>query len=199
MKKLLIIPVAALSLSLSLAGCSSKKIPENLQGKVDPSNISNLPSWVLNPDIKDGVAAVGIAGPSRGGIRFQTPKAETDARANIATVLQSEISRVTKTALREAQVNDINDVEEVFSQATKEVVKNIPLSGVKRLNIHQGQDGNLYIHMALKAGDYSKYIENSQKIYEQRLKKANLSRQNMDKAQEAVKGLFDELEKERKN
>ena len=84
-----------------------------------------------------------------------------DAKANIAAAIQSEISRVTKDAMREAKVNDVNDVEEVFSQATKEVVKNMPMSGVRRINIHQAKDKTLYVHMVLKNEDYSKYIKNS--------------------------------------
>ena len=63
--------------------------------------------------------------------------------------------------------------------------------------MYQAQDGTLYIRMVLKNEDYSKYLQNSQKMYENRLKQANLSRDNLDKSQAAVKGLFDELDKER--
>lgn len=175
----------------------SKPVVSDLKGSSKTQNIADLPEWVVSPDVSDGVAAVGIASPSVGGIKFQIPQAEMDAKANIASIVQSEISRVTKDALREAKVNDVNDVEQVFSQATKEVVKNMPMSGVKRINMYQAKDGTLYIRMVLKNDDYSKYIQNSQKMYESRLKKANLSRDNLNKSQEAVKGLFDELEKER--
>jgi hypothetical protein len=51
--------------------------------------------------------------------------------------------------------------------------------------------------MVLKNDDYSKYLQNSQKLYEARLKQANLSRDNLNKADEAVKSLFEELDKER--
>lgn len=194
MKKLLastlVLAVAATGI---ISGCSSKK-------EVKQSQNSNLPEWVIDPNsgITDGVAGVGIGSKSSGGIKFQIPKAEMDAKANIASAISSEISRVTKDALREAKVNDVNDVEQVFSQATKEVVKNMPMSGVKRINMWTDPaDGTLYIRMILKNEDYGKYIQNSQKMYENRLKQANLGRENLDKSQEAVKGLFDELEKER--
>ncbi len=195
MKKLL-----ALILASTLLFSCSKNISD-LSGSSKTQNIGDLPEWVVIPDsnIKDGVAGVGIASPSVGGIKFQIPQAETDARANIATVISAEISRITKDALREAKVGEVNDVEQVFSQATKEVVKNMPMSGAKRTDIYQAKDGTLYIRMVLKAEDYSKYLDNSQKIYENRLKKANLSRENLDKSQAAVKGMFDELDMERKN
>lgn len=192
MKKLL-----AVILSATLLFSCSKAVVSDLKSGSKTQNIADLPEWVVTPDVADGVAAVGIASPSVGGIKFQIPQAEMDAKANIASLVQSEISRVTKDALRESKVNDVNDVEQVFSQATKEVVKNMPMSGVKRVNMYQAKDGTLYIRMVLKNDDYGQYIQNSQKLYESRLKKANLSRDNLNKAQEAVKGMFDELEKER--
>ena len=192
MKKLL-----AIALSTTLLFSCAKTTISDLGKNNKTQNISELPEWVVIPDIKDGVAAVGIASPSVGGIKFQIPQAEIDAKANIASAINSEISRITKDALREAKVGDVNDVEQTFSQATKEVIKNMPMSGVKRINMYQAKDGTLYIRMALKNEDYSKYLQNSQKMYENRLKQANLSRDNLDKSQEAVKGLFEELDKER--
>ncbi len=193
MKNKLIAVAASVLLILTLA-CAKK------DGKkaVDVSDdLSNLPSWVLDPAMPDGVAAVGIASPSVGGIKFQIPKAEMDAKANIAATIQSEISRVTKQALREAKVNDVNDVDDFFSQATKEVVKDFPLSGVKRINIFKGSDGTLYVHMILKNEDYSKFLDSSEKNFNARLKKSGLARDNINKSQEATKEIFDELEKER--
>jgi len=173
-------------------------------GKAEPrlklkGELVELPEWVITPDREDGIAAVGISQPSRGGMLFEIKKAELDAKGNIATKIQSEISRVTKQALREANVNNINDVETVFSQVTKEVVKDVPLTGVQRINIYKYKDGTLYVHMILKDADYSKYLANSQKMFEQRLQNANLARENLNKAQEATKSLFDELDKERES
>lgn len=166
-------------------------------GKKDAGNLSNLPAWVLDPSVPEGVAGVGIASPSVGGIKFQLPKAELDAKANIAATVQSEISRVTKEALREAKVNDVNDVEDFFTQATKEVVKDLPLSGVKRINIYQAADGTLYVQMVLTNTDYSKFLENSERTFANRLKKSGLARDNINKSEAASKAIFDELEKER--
>ncbi len=187
----------ALILSSALLFSCSKPVVSDLAKNSKTQNISELPEWVVSPDVNDGVAAVGIASPSVGGIKFQIPQAEIDAKANIASAINSEISRITKDALREAKVGEVNDIEQVFTQATKEVVKNMPMSGTKRINMYQAKDGTLYIRMVLKNEDYSKYMQNSQKMYENRLKQANLSHDNLNKSQEAVKGLFDELDKER--
>jgi len=192
MKKIILAKILTIFLIYS---CAPKVAQE--AKKSSNNDLNDLPEWVLDPKIKDGVAGVGIAGPSRAGITVQLPKAELDAKANIASTIQSEISRVTKNALRSGKVNDADDVEEFFAQASKEVVKNLPLSGARRIHMFKAQDGTLYVHMMIDDQDYSKFLRNSQKDYEDKLKKSNLSRDNIDKSQAATKDLFDELEKER--
>jgi hypothetical protein len=189
-KILLVLSVAALSFSFAC----SKKTAQNINVN---NELSELPNWVIDPSVADGVGGVGIASPSKGGIKFQIPKAELDAKANIAATVQSEISRITKDSLRSAKVNENDDVEEFFAQATKEVVKNLPLSGVKRLAMFQSKDGTLYIHMVLKNEDYRKFLENSERTFLARAAKSNIGRENINKTQAAAKELFDELEKER--
>lgn len=194
MKNKILLALSLSALTLTFA-CAKKESPQtNANVK---NELSDLPAWVLDPSVKDGVAAVGIASPSKGGIKFQIPKAELDAKANIAATIQAEISRISKDSMRSAKVNENDDVEEFFAQATKEVVKNLPLSGVKRLNIYKSQDGTLYIHMVLNNEDYSKFLENSEKTFQARAAKSNLGRENINKTQEATKKLFDELEIER--
>jgi hypothetical protein len=187
----------AISLFFIIFSCSKEQI--NPAIKISKKEeINTLPSWVLNPDVENGVGEVGIASPSKGGMKFQIRRALMDGRANIATKIQSEISRVTKEALRESLVNEVNDVQQVFTQATKEVVKNIPLSGVGQINRYVSEDGTLYVHVVLKNEDYSQYLANSQKIYQDRLKSSSIASNNLNESQEAVKEMFEELEKERK-
>ncbi len=195
MKNKIITTVLVAGLCLSFS-CAKKDAKPQVTSDIK-NDLSNLPAWVLDPTVVDGIAAVGIASPSQGGVKFQIPRAELDAKANIAATIQSEISRVTKDAMRLANVNNSDDVEQFFSQATKEVVKELPLSGIKRLNIFRDKDGTLYVHMVLKNEDYSKFLANSEKTFEARLAKANVGRANINKTQEATKALFDELEAER--
>lgn len=188
--------IIILSLSLSIISCANKdplkQKPQELYG-----DLSDLPQWVLAPKSDSGVTAVGIAGPSRGGIKFQIPRAELDGKANIAAIIQSRISRITKNSLRSAQVNENEDVEEFFAQATKEVIKDLPLSGVKRVKTYRAQDGTLYVQMLLTNKDYSSFIENGQKTFDQLLKKSNLGQDNINKTEAATKSLFEELENEK--
>ena len=189
--------LAIIAVSLSFSCSNNKNNLKNIANSGDA--LSELPAWVIDPSVDEGVAAVGIASPSKGGIQFQIPKAELDAKANIAATIQSEISRITKNSLRSAKVNNNDDVEEFFAQATKEVVKNLPLSGIKRLHMFKAKDDSLYIHMVLSNEDYSKFLESSQKTFEARAKQSNLGRENINKTQAATKEIFDELENERKD
>ena len=189
--RLFIILLLALNVSCSQ---SSK---QSTTKKVE--NLTNLPDWVLDPGVKNGIGGVGIAGPSKGGIKFQIPRAELDAKANIAATIKSEISRVTKNSLRSSNVNNNDDIEEFFAQASKEIIKNIPLSGVKRLNFFKSEDGTLYIHMAIQQDDYSEFLENSEKDLLKKTNSIKTGRQNIEETQKVTKELFDELEKERSN
>lgn len=175
------------------ASCANKEKPQ------DVGALDDLPAWVIDPNdgIKSGIAGVGIASKSRGGIKFQIPKAEMDAKANIAAIIQSEISRVSKEALRNSKINDVDDAEEFFSQATKEVVQNVPLSGIKRINIHKSKDGTLYVRMILTGQDYSEFLQSSEKSFKDRLRRSKMARENINDAEEAAKSMFNELEKER--
>lgn len=166
-------------------------------GKNNQEDLKDLPSWVSEPSMKEGIAAVGIASPSKGGIKFQIPKAELDAKANIAAIIQSNISRLTKDSMRSAQVNENEDIEQFFAQATKEVVKDLPLSGVRRLNIHKTTDGTLYVRMILDDKEYKKFLEDSKKTLEATTARSNMATESINKVQAASKVLFDELDKER--
>ena len=189
--KLLVLAV----LTTGIVSCSSSK-------KVEPVKVSNLPEWVINPDSElksTEIGAIGIASPSKGGEKFQFKQAELDAKANLAAKIGSEISRVTKNALRSAKVNEADDVEEFFAQATKEVVKNFPMSGAVRRNMYVDDKGSMYILVVMDENNYTKFLNASERKLKSELKKSNLSRENIDKSQEATKSLFDELETERKS
>ena len=70
---------------------------------------------------------------------MQIAQAEADAMANMAAQIQTSVSRVTKESLRRAGVatdgKNLEAVDSYFAQATKSLVKNVPISGAKRKNI----------------------------------------------------------------
>ena len=193
MRKLLL--VVAIVPAVLLSACGSKDDVKEV--KIDNSALSHLPGWVLDPSVSGRIAAVGIAPKSRGGLQFQIPQAESDARANIASQISTEVSRLTKNALREARIGEVDDVENVFSQVTKNVVKKIPLMGAKRINMYKdSNDGSLYIHMSIDSEMVATYFQKNKKLFSDSLQNASLSRDRINKAQKAVDGLFNELDKE---
>ena len=83
----------------ALFACQSKVADEVTESQEEQvSALAHLPAWVLSPAIEGTIAAVGIAPASAGGLQFEIPKAEADARANIAAQINVEISRLTKNA-----------------------------------------------------------------------------------------------------
>ncbi|MBL6784848.1 MAG: LPP20 family lipoprotein [Rickettsiales bacterium] len=184
-----IISISLLSLIIS---CSEKQ-------EQPKSQLDNLPNWVLNPHIEGTISAVGIAPRSNGGLQFQIPKAEADARANIAAQIETVVSRLTKDALREAKIGELNEVENVFSQATKNLVKEVPLAGARRVNMFKDPaDGTLYIHMSIDNQMIADHLNKNQQIIDSTVASANLSRKNIQQAQDAVKDLFVDLNNELK-
>jgi len=178
-----------LTLLILFSACSKPTIQEKTQ--------LDLPSWVINPNIKGKISAVGIAPKSRGGLQIQIPQAEADARANIAAILQTEVSRITKNAIRSAKVSDIEEFDNIFSQATKNLVKKFPLAGSKRVNMYRdNNDGSLYIQMALDSELVKDFFEENQEILEEQLKNASTKQEYINKASKAVEKLYEDLDKE---
>ena len=111
--------ITLLLLCTFIVSCIAAKEEKNVG-----NSLSNLPSWVINPNVEGKIAAVGISPKSNGGIKFQITRAENDARANIAAKINTEISRLTKEALKSSGTNgDAENTISVFTQATKAIVK----------------------------------------------------------------------------
>jgi hypothetical protein len=179
-------------LSLTLISCSKNAAKK--------ANMGDLPNWVVEPNIPGKISAVGIAPKSAGGVQFQIPQAEADARANIAAILNTKISRLTKSALSQNKVEGQEQIESVFSQTTKNVVKNVPLKGAKRVNIFKDpSDGSLYIQMAIDSEMISKYLDQQKKLYKKAIRKQILDHKDKKSAKKAVNKIYNDLDKELKN
>ena len=102
--------------------------------------------------------------------------------------------------MRSANISGNEEIENVFSQVTKNIVKKVPLRGSKRINMYKDpSDGNLYIHMSLDKKMIANYFQENKKLFKQAIKEKNMARNHIDQAQEAVNELFIELNKELAN
>ena len=160
--------------------------------------VNNLPSWVLNPKVEGGIASVGMTGYSKHGLQVMLPQAEMDARAKLAGQIQTIVSQLQKKAIRHAQINDVDEFENSFKQATKEVIKKMPLSGATRINMFQAKDGTLYVHTVIQKREVSKYIGDMKDTYKKQMQEAKLSRQNIDEGMKVLDSMMKELDSETK-
>ena len=190
----------AVASSVLVSSCAYKKATSTTaeQPKADLGVFANFPAWVLDPRVPGKVAAVGISSASKGGIKVQLAQAETDARANIAQQLRTELSRITKDSLRKANVDNTEAFESAFSQATKEVVKDVPLSGAVRQALFvDPKNGDLYVHVIIDQEIIKKYLEESMDTYSKSMQAAGATRKTIDATEKAMSSLFDELDLER--
>lgn len=157
-------------------------------------DIADFPDWVVNPGVDGKFSAVGIADKTNGGMKVQVAQAEADGRANLATKIEAVVSRLTKDAMRKADLDGNENVEKIFEQATKEVVKNVPISGAAREKMFRDTaTGELYILMTVDTNVVKNYLQAHQNDIVGTLNKANLSKSELKSAQESFKGLFNEL------
>jgi hypothetical protein len=197
MKKLGIMLLASISL---LQSCGDSKKPQEQSFK-DTGKLTqlNLPEWVVDPSIEGKIAAVGIAPKTVGGIKMQIAQAESDAVANMAAQIQTSVSRITKESMRRAgvstEVKSSEAVDQYFAQATKNVVKDVPISGAKRKNIYQSpSDGTLYIQMVIEPTAVKEYLISMADDLAKGMKDFGVTQKTIAQTENTMKDLFTELD-----
>ena len=187
---------------LLISGCSTTTVTTPQEQKAQTLKeeqikaANSLPSWVLNPQSNEGITAVGMAGYSRHGIKIMKPQAEMDARAKLAGQIQTFISRSQKQALLATQVGDTDDMESVFLQSTKEVVKQVPLSGAVIINQKMVENGDYYVQLVIKKRELMNELNERKDIYKKNLENANLTRKNIDDGMKVLDKMMDNLDKD---
>lgn len=184
--------------SVAFVSCGKSSKQEKQQANGSLSDL-NLPDWVLSPSVAGKIAGTGIAPMSKGGLKVQIAQAETDARANIAAQISTEISRITKDAMKKANISDKEEYEASFSQATKELIKDLPLSGAVRDKIYRdpSDGGTLYVHMVVDQEKIKDYLQNSTKIFGDAMKSSGATSKTIQETEKVMSSLFNELDVER--
>ena len=201
MKSKLILTAGIVS-TILFSGCTTNNAPEPKTSHAKSQEmikvINNLPSWIVNPKVENGIASVGMVGYSKHGLQVMLPQAEMDARAKLAGQIQTVVSQLQKKALRHTKINEIDEFENSFKQASKEVIKKMPLSGARRINMFQSKDGTLYVHMVIQKREVSEYIGDMKNTYKKHMQEAKLSRQNIDEGMKVLDSMMKELDAETK-
>ncbi|MEA1918188.1 MAG: LPP20 family lipoprotein [Campylobacterota bacterium] len=191
--------LSAITASIILmSGCSAPTPKQEAQSLKEEQikTAASLPSWVLNPQSQDGITAVGMAAYSRHGLRIMRPQAEMDARAKLAGQIQTIVSRSQKQAIRSVQIANVDDMENIFTQSTNEVIKEIPLSGAVVVNQAMVANGDYYVQMVIKKRELINELEAKQDIYKHNLKSAKLTRQSIDDGVKVLDKMMEDLEKD---
>jgi len=182
-----------------ISGCSSSSNPTPEEKKETMVNTTNdLPNWVINPKVEGGISAVGMTGYSKHGMQVMIPQAEMDARAKLAGKIQTIVSQVQKRAMRHVKINELDEFENSFKQATKEVIKKMPLSGAQRINLFQAKNGDLYVHTIIQKRVVSQHLGDMKNSYKKHMEEAKISRESIDEGMKVLDDMMKELDIETK-
>lgn len=197
MKKSLLLTLLAAT-AITFTGCADKSAAP----AVDPG-IENLredmkesPAWVKDPKVEGGISAVGIAGYSKHGMQIMLPQAEMDGRAKLAGQIQTIVSRLQKKAMRYNKINELDDFENVFKQASKEVIKKMPLSGARKMDQYISRDGTLYVLMVIEKREVAEHLKDMKSTYEDHMKEAKMTRESLDQGMKVLDDMMKELDEE---
>ncbi len=193
-----IIFAAGLSVMVMFSGCAQNEVsePKTQHEKKQEmiTVVNNLPAWVVNPKVEGGIASVGITGYSKHGLQVMLPQAEMDARSKLAGQIQTIVSQLQKKAMRHTKINELDEFENSFKLATKEVIKKMPISGAQRINMFQSKDGTLYVHTVIQKREVSEHIGDMKATYQKHMKKAKLSRKSIDEGMKVLDEMMKELD-----
>lgn len=189
-------------LSVGVISCGKKQ--QTPQEKSGAMQNLQLPDWVIDPYVEGKLSAVGVAPKTAGGIKMQIAQAEADARANMASEIQTKVSRVTKESMRRAavasQTGETEAVDSYFAQATKSIVKEVPITGARRKNIFQSPiDGTLYVQMVVELAPVRDYLVQSSQELAGGLKDFNATQNAIQKTEQSMKELFNEIDFSKKD
>ena len=200
MKKQLLVALGLSSLIL-FTGCSQKELSTQEKAEIAQekkeemmSAIEKLPKWVINPKVEGSISSVGMTNYSKHGLHAMLTLAEMDGRAKLAGQIQTVVSQLQEKSMRQMKIEGIDEMEDIFTQVTKEVIKDIPLSGVQRVNIHQAKDGSLYVLMTINNKNISKILDSSKGIYKQHMQNAKVAKENLDQGMVVLDQMIDKLE-----
>jgi len=129
MKKQNLLVVAALTTMLAACGSTAKK--ENKVVEKTNQFTKNIPAWVLNPVVKESIAATDCVKFS-GNLSIDQKMATANARLALAQQIETRIEGLDKTYTSRTDSNDEMTVGSSFSSVSKQLTKQT-LSGARTI------------------------------------------------------------------
>lgn len=142
-------------LLLVLAACSTT--PSKVAKGGNPT-LEGAPTWVLDPGSVKGLAAVGSAQKSPGGIQFQRNEAMATGRDELARMISIRVSNSFKNFNRSTGVGDAQTFDKVTEDVSKQVAKET-LNGSHQKDLWVAPDGTLFVLVSLDPKDVADLVK----------------------------------------
>lgn len=107
------------------------------------SALAGAPQWVLSPDTAGGVAGVGIAPKSAGGIQLQRTEALASARDELARQMEIKVKNLFTGFAQTTGIGDQQTLDKVSKNASRQLADQT-LAGSKQKDLWVSPDGTLY-------------------------------------------------------
>ena len=180
MKKSMLLTVVGLSMGI-LSGCGS------ITPKATTSSISyqakafnNLPGWIPNPTVENGIAAVGVAKYTQAGPSFMIPEAELVGKMKLAAQVQSELSGLAQGNKQKINDKNLDEYSGSFRQVYESFIKKTIISGAKRIKTYQDPyTGDMYVMMAISFDEIANQLEKSKDDLNNAIKQSSLSQKTI--------------------
>ncbi|WP_256384021.1 hypothetical protein [Photobacterium toruni] len=186
MKKTLLIPFVALSLSACSSLTSTCVYPDSPSDKA--------PAWMCGDIPTDLVGEMGVAPKSVAGFRLMRKIAVTDARANLAERFEIEVIESVKQSMIDQLNSSTKEVTEKAIARTENVIEakvNRSLANSKVIISQVSPKGDLYVLVGM---DTKTYQANIDKLNNDVKKQIDLWQKfNNEKAQKELDKTFDSL------
>lgn len=143
------------TVAFMLGGCSSNQEP-----LVD-TQIGDIPQWVINPEVDDGIAATECVYYS-GNFSIDKQQALTNARMNLAQQIQVKVSAMDKSYREKVQAGGKPIVGYTFTSVSKQLTKqNLVGITTKKLDLININDDTNLCMMVVVGEEGTKEIFNS--------------------------------------
>ncbi|OQY10829.1 MAG: hypothetical protein B6I28_00115 [Fusobacteriia bacterium 4572_132] len=133
----------------TLGGCGSAPVQQNV---VQEQPQSQYPSWVMNPAVEDGIAAVGSAKMGAAGLSFARTEAMANARDELARQLEIKVNNMFKSYTSSVGVGGQDGVDKVATNVSKQVASKV-LTNSKQIDMWISPEKEVYILVAIKKED----------------------------------------------
>lgn len=122
-------------------GCGTTKDKKASPVKAE---LADAPKWVLHPEFKGRLAAVGSAKMSKAGLQFTRTNALANGRDELARQMNLKVKNLVKNFTQSTGIGDDETVDKVTSNVSKQVV-NETLVGSKQQDLWISPANELYI------------------------------------------------------